>query len=118
MRKFKKGETYHVTSSCGSWAIFRPHTTQSEKELTIDGHFSIKADVISNMNKHWSKEKFFRPDGVCTYPFGKGNAISVNGRETRIANEREKSLLDFSIKIGYAPTEAEFRAERINILLD
>ena len=26
-RKFKKGETYHVTSSCGSYAIFRPHTT-------------------------------------------------------------------------------------------
>ena len=118
MRKFKKGETYHVTSSCGSWGVFRPHTTQTEKELTIDGHFCIKADVISNMNKHWSKEKFFRPDGHCTYPFGKGNSISVTRRETRIANELEKALLDLSIKIGYAPTEAEFREERINILLD
>ena len=77
----------------------------------------IKQIYLEN-NIEIPKEKFFRPDGHCTYPFGKGNAISVTGRQTRIANEREKSLLDFSIKIGYAPTEAEFRSERINILLD
>lgn len=118
MRKFKKGETYHITSSCGSWGVFRPHTTQTEKELNIDSRFCVKVDAITNMNKHWDKKDFLRPDGHCTYPWKKTNLISVTGRETRIANELEKALLDFSIKFGYAPTEAEFRAERINTILD
>ena len=143
-RKFKNGETYHVTSSCGSWAVFRPHTTQTEKELTIDGHFCIKADVISNlnkhwsheeflrpdshfcvkadvisnMNKHWSQEEFLRPDGVSTFPWSKGYSISVTGRETRIATDTEKLLLDYVIKFGYALTEAEIREIKINSVLE
>ena len=117
-RKFKNGETYHVVSSSGSYAIFRPITTQSEKQLTIDNHFCIKADVISNMNKHWSQEEFLRPDGVYTFPWSKGYSISVNERETRIATDTEKLLLDYVIKFGYALTEAEIREIKINIVLE
>ena len=117
-RKFKNGETYHVVSSSGSYAIFRPHTTQTEKELTIDSHFCIKADVISNMNKHWSQEEFLRPDGVSTFPWSKVNSISVTGRETRIATDTEKLLLDYVIKFGYTLTEAEIREIKINIVLE
>ena len=115
-RKFKKGETYHVTSSDGSFGLFRPTITQTES----DDHL-IKCNTFTNMNKHWSKddEVFIRKsDGVCTYPWGIGKSISVHNRPTRIATEQEKLILDYTIEKGEALTPGEIRDIKINIVLE
>ena len=115
-RKFKKGETYHVTSSDGTFGLFRPTYTQTEN----DDHI-IKCNTFTNMNKHWSKdnEAFIRKsDGVCTYPWGIGNSISVHNRPTRIATEQEKLILDNVIEKGEALTPGEIRNIKINIVLE
>ena len=70
------------------------------------------------MNKHWSHEEFLRPDSHSTFPWSKGYSISVTGRETRIATDTEKLLLDYVIKFGYALTEAEIREIKINSVLE
>ena len=115
-RKFKKGQTYHVTSSDGSFGLFSPTYTQTES----DDHI-IKCNTFTNMNKHWRKdsEEFIRKsDGVCTYPWGIGNSISVHNIPTRIANEQEKLILDNVIEKGEALTPGEIRDIKINIVLE
>jgi len=115
-RKFKKGETYHVTSYDGSFGLFRPTYTQKESDDRL-----IKCNTFTNMNKHWGEDnKLFirKSDGLCTYPWGISNSISVNMRPTRIATEQEKLILDNVIEKGEALTPGEIRNIKINIVLE
>jgi len=113
-RQFIKAETYHVTSGDGTTALLHPFYNQNEGEDHI-----ISGFIISNMNKHWDSENvvFIRKDGINTYPFKKGNSISVNGRKTRLATKNEKLIMDFAIKINDVPTNSEIRNIKINSVI-
>ncbi len=111
--KLIEGETYRIDAEplpfpsrrgeC--WAVFRPRRTY----YIADQMDPIECDSISNMNSHWSKDRFDREDGENTYPWLKGNSISVWKREARPATELEKAILDWALEKGHAPTEAEIR---------
>lgn len=123
--KLIEGETYRVDAEtlpaplasafdkCTlGWAVFRPRRTYDIPEQEDP----IECDSISNMNSHWSKDRFDREDGENTYPWLKGNSISVWKREARPATELEKAILDWAIEKGHAPTEAEIREIKMEII--
>ena len=104
-RKFIKGKTYY-TSDVEGWVVFRPSSTQIE----TDRKTIIKGHMISNLNAHWSEDKFIRKDGICTHPWGTGRGVSVHSRDVRLATPYETRILDRVIETGEALTEEEMRA--------
>lgn len=123
--KLIEGETYRVDAEplpaplasafdkCTlGWAVFRPRRTYDIPEQEDP----IECDSISNMNSHWPKDRFDREDGENTYPWLKGNSISVWKREARPATELEKAILDWALEKGHAPTEAEIREIKMEII--
>jgi hypothetical protein len=125
-REFKKGETYHVTSTRidGSvgFAIFRPTRTQNESgdpKVQNSSHI-IRCQGFSNMNNHWDEKNILftrKSDGANTYPWSKSEGISVWNRPTRLATEQEKLILDYVIERGEALTPSEIRDIKINTIL-
>jgi hypothetical protein len=117
-REFKKGETYHVTSTrvdgTQGFSIFRPTSTQNVFDIIVD------CQSFSNMNNHWHKNSvvFIRKsDGVNTYPWTLGEGTSVWNRTTRLATAEEKLILDYVLQRDEALTSAEIRDIKINTIL-
>lgn len=111
-RRFEEGETYYVLSDEGTCAIVRPHYTQ----VDTGDNCIVKGQCLNNMNYHWGKDDFVRPDGVCTHPWGLSDGVSVQRRETRLATELESMMLDRTIETGGALSVDEMRDVKLCVI--